>query len=241
MDPSKQHSNFENNFMKVDTDENGNNVYTFSKGFFVNLPWCPDTLNNKQMCTTAYLTNYGFLRVICNMNGKMLAYTRAMPIVPDPFPSQFHTHCWYAFETYNRELIKDFDINVYDLGALSGILYFMDENARPDKANWQYNSENNSYNLEMFTEIGNINHRFLVRDGNIISDYGMHETRTYKFNTVAEKPHPEVVDYVNNQLVKSGIKPKNNNYNKLFSKIIKPFQKTIVSFRDIFQRERDAQ
>lgn len=241
MDTSKQRPNFENDFMEVSTDENGNKVYTFSHAFFVAWPWRPDTLKNKYMYTMAYETNYGFLRAICDAEDKILAYTRAMPIVPDPFPSQFHTYSWYAFETYNRELIKDFDINVYDLGSLNGILCFMDENAKPDKANWQYNSENNSYNLEMFTEVGNIDHWFLVRDRDITSDYGMHETRTYKFNTVAEKPHPEVVEYVNNQLVKAGIKPKDKKDNKLFPKIRNPFQKISVSFRDIFQKGRGAQ
>ncbi len=230
----KQRPSFENDFMEIDTDENGNKVYTFSKAFFVKCPWRPDTLKNKYMYTMAYETNYGFLRAICDANGKLLAYTRAMPIVPDPFPSQFHTHSWYAFETYNRELIKDFDINVYDLGALSGILCFMDENAKPDEANWKYNSENNSYDLKMFTGIGSIDHRFLVRDNDITSDYGMHETRTYKFNTVAEKPQPHVVAYINNQLKNAGIKSKG-------IKTRNPFQKISLYFRNLFQKGRGVQ
>lgn len=238
MADSKQQPNFENDFMEISTDENGNKIYTFSKAFFVAWPWRPDTLKNKYMYTMAYETNYGFLRVICDANSKILAYTRAMPIVPDPFPSQFHTYSWYAFETYNRELIKDFDINVYDLGALSGILCFMDENERPNQANWKYNAKENTYDLKMFTEIGSIKHWFLVTDKDITSDYGMHETRRYKFNTNLNKPNPVVVSYVNNQLIDAGIKPKDNN---LFSKIRKPFQKISVSFRDIFQKERGAQ
>lgn len=238
MADSKQQPNFENDFMEISTDENGNKIYTFSKAFFVKCAWRPDTAIDKFKYSMGPMENYGFLRVICDDKCNILAYTRAMPIVPDPFPSQFHTGSWYAFETYNRELIKDFNINVYDMGALNGILCFMDEDAKPDKANWKYNAKENTYDLKMFTAIGSIEHWFLVTDKDITSDYGMHETRRYKFNTNLNKPNPVVVSYVNNQLIDAGIKPKDNN---LFSKIRKPFQKISVSFRDIFQKERGAQ
>lgn len=272
MDTSKLRPNFENGFMEISDGENGNKIYTFSTSFFVQWQrpkYLDDTVfeADETMYEDAFLSNYGFLRATCDENGKILAYTRAMPIVPDPFPSHFHLGVWYAFETYNRELIKDFDINVYNGGALDGILCFMDEYARPDSAKWKYNSELNSYDLQTFTGIGSIEHWFLVTDNDITSDYGLHETRTYKFNTNLKEPHPDVVSYVNNQLINAGIKAKDNdllpkvdavtktkdndlspkvdavtknNDNKLFPKIKNPFQKISLSFRDIFQRRRGS-
>jgi hypothetical protein len=224
--------------MESTTDENGNKIYTFSKAFFVKCAWRPDTVKDKYKYTMALESSYGFLRVICDDKGKMLAYARVMPIVPDPFPSQFYTGIWYAFETYNRELIKDFNIKVYNRSNLDDIVHSLGGSPRLDTAIWQYDSEKNSYNLRIFTGIGSIDRCFLVTDKNITTGYGVHGTRTYKFNTVAEKPQPHVVAYINNQLEKAGIKPKDN---KLFPKIRNPFQKISVSFRDIFQKGRGAQ
>ena len=238
MADSQQRPSFENDFMESTTDENGNKIYTFSKAFFVKCAWRPDTVKDKYKYTMALESSYGFLRVICDDKGKILAYARAMPIVPDPFPSQFYTGTWYAFETYNRELIKDFNIKVYNRSNLDDIVHSLGGSPRLDTAIWQYDSEKNSYNLRIFTGIGSIDRCFLVTDKNITTGYGVHGTRTYKFNTVAEKPQPHVVAYINNQLEKAGIKPKDN---KLFPKIRNPFQKISVSFRDIFQKGRGAQ
>ena len=245
MADSQQRPSFENDFMESTTDENGNKIYTFSKAFFVKCAWRPDTVKDKYKYTMALESSYGFLRVICDDKGKILAYARAMPIVPDPFPSQFCTGTWYAFETYNRELIKDFNIKVYNRSNLDDIVHSLGGSPRLDTAIWQYDSEKNSYNLRIFTGIGSIDRCFLVTDKNITTGYGVHGTRTYKFNTVAEKPQPGIVGYVDERLVKAGIKivksGTKTNDDSLFAKIRKPFQNISVSFRDIFQKEHGAQ
>ena len=196
--------------VKCDIDQDGNRTYTSS--------WLLDIVKWPISFKTAgneyhhgAMEGYCFLRALCDKKGKLLAYTRAIPIAPDPFPSMFHKGQWYAFESYNAKLLKDFEITAYNFDGID--------------ANWKYNAQDNSYELKIPTYVGPIEHFFIVRDNEITTDYGQVETRTYDFNTKRNVPNPTVVKYINNQLVKDGVlKPKTKcqiRFEKMKNKIYK--------------------
>ena len=152
---------------------------------------------------------------------------------------------WYAFETYNRELIKDFNIKVYNRSNVDDITRSMGGKPKLKTATWKYDSENNSYNLQIGTEIGGIDYWFLVTDKDITSNYGLNQTRTYNFNTVAENPQPSVVGYLDRRLVNAGIKTlkKNDAGIKTLKKNDAGIKKLklVSKIKKLFQKERGAQ
>lgn len=241
---AKHTPSYANDFMQCDTDENGNKIYTFSTNinFYVKWPWPKGVERSRQNLfryTRGQQFGYPFLRAICDKNHNLLAYTHAMPIVPDPFPSTLHMGTWYAFETYNRELIKDFQITAYNFHPLDGLKYEQGlEPSQPDRAVWKYNRENNSYDLCIFVPVGTIDHCFLVTDKEIATDYG-YELKYYKFNTVVDKPSPQVVNYMNKMLIESGIKSAPQQP-PIKSEIKTTPKRNILHniWHDIFQRKR---
>ena len=85
--------------------------------------------------------NYGFIRALCDKSGKVLAYSRAVKIIPDPFPSQFHVGKWYAFQEYNMEMMPEFQFNT--------LVYLGDSLG----ATWKYDLGNRSYQLNIPTPL----------------------------------------------------------------------------------------
>ena len=194
----------------IDTTENGNRIYTFFKEFFVK---CSVNYNVEFAYRMGITDNFGFVRLLCDNKGNLLAYTCARPIVPDPFKSQFHRGQWYAFESYNRELIKDFEIIARDMYG--------------DPAKWEYSSDDNKYKLTIPTAWGNINHWYSVQDDKVTSNYGLKNngTKTYNFNGNLKKPNPDIVKFLNTYLIREGIKTKRQVFCENLKNKIKAFSK----------------
>ena len=142
-------------------------------------------------------TNYGFIRALCDKSGNVLAYSRAIKIVPDPFPSEFHIGKWYAFQEYNMEMMPKFQIKT--LGYPGDSL----------GATWEYDLENRSYQLNIPTPMGKTKHWFVMSDNKIISDHDK-MFRTYPYNTHQAKPDKNVVNRIKEALIIKGILPQQN-------------------------------
>lgn len=138
------------------------------------------------------LPNYGFLRAICDKSGKILAYTRVKRLFPDPFPTQFRNGQWYAFEEYNQKLIK-------------GFTYTAQESENGSMAEWTYDPKMRSYTLSIPSATLEIKHYFLVRNKNIITDYGASDYRIYKYNGHRDKVDEMTELVITCGLVDSGI------------------------------------
>lgn len=155
-------------------------------------------------------TNYGFIRALCDKSGNVLAYSRAIKIIPDPFPSEFHIGKWYAFQEYNMEMMPKFQVKT--LGYPGDSL----------GATWEYDPENRSYQLNIQTPLGETKHWFVMADNRIISDYGEMDTRTYPYNTRHAKPDKEIVNRIKEALIIKGILPQQQNrvtgWRRLFPK-----------------------
>ena len=161
----------------------------------------------------ALIKNFGFVRALCDTKGDLLAYICARPIVPDPFQSLCHRGQWYAFESYNRELIKDFEITAR---AMHG-----------EPAKWEYISADNKYNLTIPTEFGDTKHWFLVQDNKVTSNYGLNNngTKTYNFNGNLKYPNPDIVKFLNAYLIKEGVKTKRQVFFEKLKNKIETFSK----------------
>jgi hypothetical protein len=138
------------------------------------------------------MPNYGFLRAICDKSGKILAYTRAKRLFPDPFPTQFRTGQWYAFEEYNQKLIK-------------GFTYTACESENGSLGEWTYDPKMRSYTLNIPNSMLENKHYFLVRNKNIITDYGDSDYRIYKYNGKKDKIDETTEMIITAGMIDSGI------------------------------------
>lgn len=156
-------------------------------------------------------TNYGFIRALCDKSGNVLAYSRAIRIIPDPFPSQFHIGTWYAFQEYNPEMMPKSKISA--LGYPGDSL----------GATWEYDLENRLYRLNIPTSFGEIKHWFVVSDDKITSDYGEMDLRTYPYNVRHTKPNKDVVNRVKEALIIKNVLPQRDNVanrRRLFPRLV---------------------
>ena len=134
-------------------------------------------------------TNYGFIRAITDKKGNVLAYTSASKIIPDPFPIKSRIGEWYAFEEFNINQIKDFEI---------AIPRWIDDKIG---VRWSYDSKNHCYTLIMPNAFGCSEHWFITDGNYIISDYGNYD-RTYKYAVKQMKPNQEIIKFVQQALQK---------------------------------------
>ena len=142
--------------------------------------------------------NYGFLRMMADKNGKLLAYTCALKLIPDPFPSRFHVGDWYVFEEYNIKQIKDFEIFIpRTIGDKWGV-------------QWSYNAKTRCYTLVMPNAFGRTEHCFFAADNHVTSDCGDYDM-SYAYNVKQTTPSKSIVELVPKILQKKNMLNRSKN------------------------------
>ena len=177
---------WENFFMpKIEYDANGNIICTIQT--VATAPWTH---------TTGYKFPsrdvHSFLRAICDKSGKVLSYANAKKLFPDPYYSNFHLGCWYVFEEYRPELMKNFKIHTFGTP--------WDEVG----ATWEYDADMRLYALH---DQRSWPHWFKIEGNHITTDYGEYETKTYPHNVIQQQPNKDVLDSVQYELKVAKVVP----------------------------------
>ncbi len=174
-------------------------IYTFSNKNFIGAQQENKFIVNWQ--------NYGFLRVMCNYDGKIVAYHCATKILPIPKLVDNYKHNYlYAFTEYNPE----------HLSAIKFTIKMTKCRVWNSNARWEYNSRDSLYKFihPKITAKGELTEYFQVFDNKIQTDCFFDDVISYENKTYIKQPDPEITKLVNYWLVQDGFVSKFDNTKK---------------------------